>query len=1386
MARVFVSHAGEDVRLAVDVCGWLVEAGHEVFLDRDLRDGIAVGEEWQQRLHERLRWADAMVCLVTAAYVRSTWCAMELGIAQSRGSRILPIQAEDQVVHPALASVQYMGPNAAPAALVEALRRVDAAGGSGWPDDRSPFPGLRPFDVDQHQVFFGRGAEVSELAETLRSPAERADAAVLLVVGPSGCGKSSLARAGLLPVMAAERGWWTLAPMLPGVDPVAALVREVAAAARILGVEWTVAEVHQRLKTSGLAELADELLLAAPFPRRRRLLVVVDQFEELLTQTPPRERARFAELLGPALRGPIQVVGTLRPEFLDQLLVSSELAGLVTHTYTVRPLLRDALPAVIEQPARLAGLDIDEDLVARLVADTDGGEALPLLAYTLSQLAEGLGHGGRLRMSRYEELGGVHGTLTRQANAAIEEAMAANGRSRGQVIKELLRLVTVDEQGHPTRWRVRRNDLPAPVMTELDAFVARRLLTTDTENGETVVGVAHEVFLSAWSPLAAAITAAASGLRARRAVEQAATEWVEDRRPPARLWERGQLAAAVGATGAHLVKGNASRRLAASSGKPAAPKARQFGVRPRRQCIVGTDRVELSALARDFLRASILRDRRRRRRGVTILSALLVLTLGAAGLALVQQRTAEERQQVATARQLLAQAQTSLHDDPRTAIQLGEAALSIHRSPETRVGLINTMLSTRFRKSFETQTSSLNAAAFASNGRTLATASVNTVTLWDLGDPSRPVRRGELLTKDIGVVLTMATTPDGSTLATADEDGTVILWNLTDPANPKRLGQPPTEPNSQVWAVAFAPNGRTLATASNDGTVTLWDVSDPAHPTPLGAPLTEHASGANAVAFSPDGRTLVTAGISYEDPETGRVDATTLLWDLNDPTHPARLGVPLTGHTREIHAVAFAPDGRTLATASYDGTTILWNVTDPASPIRLGDPLREHTGSVLAFAPDGRSLATAGGDGTAIRWDLTDLAHPNKLGLPLSGHDAPVTAAAFAPDGKTLATASGDRTAILWDLTDAGRPHELGDTLPLAGRTLALTPDGRLLATVSADGGKDASLWDLTDPGHPTPLGAPITLPPYQVLTMALAPDGRIMVTAGGDAESNTGMATLWDLSDPIHPTRLGDLTGHEAIDELAFTADGRTMATASRDGTALLWDLTNPAHPTRLGDPLPHTGWVTAVSLAPNGRTLATTDDRTAILWDLSDPTHPRRLGDPITGHADTMDALAFAPDGRTLATTSRDRTTILWDLSDPAHPTRLGNRLTQNAPVTAAAFAPDGHTLATTGEDGTATLWDLSEPAHPRRLGDPEDPLMGNPVGATAGVAFSPDSRTVVTASDRGATIWDLNGLNDVRIQPMRQACAITEHGLDPTEWTRYISDLPHIDSCAQRSPL
>ena len=1362
-----MSHASEDHVLTAELHHWLVEDGHDVFLDQDLRDGIGLGDEWEPRLHERLRWADAVVCLVTESYRKSLWCAAEVAIARSRGSRLLPLWGERGEPYPLLTPSRYQYADlvrdrvAARAKLREALYRLDVGGGSGWQDDLSPFPGLRRFDLDRHGVFFGRTNEVGELATRLRSPSDSSNGAMLLVVGPSGCGKSSLVRAGLLPAMAREPGWLTLPPMVPGVQPVAALAQELANRAKELQLNWSVSSVRDRLKhDDGLTVLCGDLMVRAP-GTPRHVLLLVDQFEETFTMASAQARAHFASLLRPAISGSVQVVGTLRPEFLGRLLTSPELSDLAADTFALRPLQQDALPKVIEEPARVAGITVDPELVTRLVVDARTGEALPLLAFTLAQLAEGVGRGGRLSMARYNQLGGVQGALISQADAALADAMRATHRTRAQVIAGLLRLVTVNEEGHPVRWLVDRDELAAPVQAELEAFIAKRLLTADVQDGTAVLGVTHEAFLSAWPPLAAAINAAAAALRARRAVELGAAEWEDTGKPASMLWERGRLESVIESTGVRRVADGSN----VGTPEPRRGWTRLGDFRPYRRRVLVTDKVELSSRARDFLDRSMRRDRTRRRRATTVLSVLLALALTAAAVAFVQQGAAQQQLRIATARQLITEADASLDDDPFEALQLGIAAEGIADNAETRASLVTSLISTPFAGVLLGHDRLVGGLAFSPNGNLMASGSDDkSCRLWNFTDPTHPTLLGQPLQEDSDVNA-VAFSPDGKLLGCAMADGTVQLWGLADPARPARLGPPVKAHNGEVRGVGFA-DMKSLVTAGEDGLARLWDISDPMHPSPVGSPLAGHRGVAvRALAISPN-RQLAA---------TGDVDAFVRLWNL-DRNHLGPLGPPLKGHSRGmLRSVAFSPDGLDMITVSDDRTVRVWNVADPNHAVPVGPPLTGHQDEVtsVAVSPKEPVFATGSDDQTMRQWNL-DAVQPTARGRPLTGAHDEIYSAAYTPDGSLLAAGVRDGSIVLWNVAGGTLPAPLGS--PLVGHRAGVDPvvfgpTGDLLASASED--MTVKLWQLV-PGRAHPTLAASLRHEDEVASAAFSPDQPVLATG---SESTV---YFWNVANPAHPTALGKpiVAGNRAVVSLAFCPGRHILVGGGEGGQVRLWQVQDPEHPVPLGSPLNgNDDEVDLVACSPNGRLLAVAGTGMVKLWDVAAQA-PALVGTFVAGHSQAVNSVAFSPDNRTMAAAADDGLVTLWDIKDPRTVTTLGPPLRAHGdPVTSVAFSPtDPRTLATASDDETLRVWDLTA----RELPVPVGPPLEGHREAVNSVAIGGNGIMASGSDDKTVRLWDLSKLDAIRKDPLAYACARTGRGFNPGEWKTQIPALPYQKTC------
>ncbi|WP_437299721.1 pentapeptide repeat-containing protein [Sorangium sp. So ce426] len=457
-----------------------------------------------------------------------------------------------------------------------------------------------------------------------------------------------------------------------------------------------------------------------------------------------------------------------------------------------------------------------------------------------------------------------------------------------------------------------------------------------------------------------------------------------------------------------------------------------------------------------------------------------------------------------------------------------------------------------------------------------------------------------------------------------------------------------------------------------------------------------HTSDILAIAWAPDGKHLASAG----------GDNTVLLWDTDTGNELARL----VGHSNSVTAVAWHPDGKRLASAGGDNTVLLWDTGTGNELARLVG----HSAAVRAVAwhPDGKRLASAGNDNTVLLWDTGT---GNELAR-LVGHSAAVRAVAWHPDGKRLASAGNDNTVLLWD---TGTGNELAR---LVGHSAAVTavawhPDGKRLA--SAGGDNTVLLWG-PDTGNEL---ARLEVHSPWVIAVAWHPDGKRLASVGYD---NTVL--LWDTDTGNELARLeGQLRGVSAV---AWHPDGKRLASAGYDNTVLLWDQGTGNELARL---VGYSNPITAVAWHPDGKRLASAGiDGTVLLWDTGTGTELARL----VGHLNSVTAVAWHPDGKRLASAGDDNTILLWDLDTGNEFARLEGHLRW---ISAVAWHPDGKRLASAGVDGTVLLWDLDTENKYARLEGHSDWVRA--------VAWHPDGKRLASAGvDSTVLLWDLDTGNEL----------------------------------------
>jgi WD40 repeat protein len=1343
---VFLSHSSRDKSAVERIARSLKDAGIEPWFDTW---HLTPGGDWQHEMAAGLRASRSCAVFVGAEGL-GDWERQELGLALDKAAKdrhfrvfavLLPGVSEpfDPTHLPPFVStrtwVDFRGgfnERRVFQRLVNAVVGVPV-GAEEAPAARPevcPYRGLRTFDEEHAEFFFGREADVQRLLERLK------ERPFLSVLGPSGSGKSSLVRAGLVPAL--RRGalpgsdTWRIAVLRPGAEPLTMLAAYLLDLAPGGSMQQTVDLLAEDPRTLHLA-VARAL---ASRPEDERTVWVIDQFEEVFTlcHDEGHRRAFFDNLLHAAFApgGKTYVVVTMRADFYPKCATYPELAqGISANQFLAWPMEQWALAEAIEEPARAVGLQLEEGLTDQILSDLrEAPGALPLMEHTLLELWERR-RGSMLTLEAYREAGGVSGSLAKRADLVYEGLPEPE---RAIARRVLLRLTQPGEGTEDTRRRATFEELVGaseerePVEHVVSALTHARLLTTGTDPscGDRVVDVSHEALIRGWPRLREWLDEDRTGLRTHRRLTEAANEWARSGRDPEALYRGVRLA-------------QASEWAERNAGA-------------------------MNMLETEFLRDSVdaqERARRRRQRRLRVaagaLAAGLVVVAVLALLAFRQSRLAKSREIAATALEQLGR-------DPQLTLLLAIEAYETAPTAQAEAAVRRALVNSHLRRVIPVGRGEIPVDV-SPDGTLIATgAGPGRVTLWDrasgrrlavLKDPEgERVREGKP-PGDFPGFAAISFSPDGKRLLSGDPGR---IWSIPDGRLVTRLNTPGLAPPG-----GWTPDGRFVLTQASRGVARLWDAS-------TGTVRAQFRSSTErpprdidfftAAALSPDGlhvaledRAAVRV-VRVSSGETVRVFAGRL--DGPFSTHPfSRDGRRLlVGDERErirvfdvasgrllrflpspqgLGDVSFSPDGKRVLTGGVVGARI-WDV---AGGQRL--ELSGHAGAVLgvSFSSDGKLALTASEDNTARVWD----AETGRVLAVLAGHTGRVEYARFTSDGRFVVTASREFVRV-WEVPRGDAAVLRGHEAPVV--SARFSPDGRSI--ISADvGGGTVRVWDVGSGQQRSVLRPPAVPGSKGILFARFSADGRIAVISGVRFGPPTERpeqepARLWDLATgkvrtelvppQDDPLKICPFEGC-ATEDAALSPDGKRVATVGTDGLLRIWDAAKGTalKTTRLtqdgaADPIARGG--IGVDWTSDGtKIIALTGDGRLHVFDATTFEKLREFGPKEAGRPQARPP-ELSRDGSLVAVGYEDGTARVWETETG----RVVAELPHAGPVYQVAFSPNGRFLVTASSN-TPTIWDMESQ---RALGQ----LVGHEA-AVIPVDFSSDGSSIVSAGeDRTIRIW------------------------------------------------
>jgi WD40 repeat protein len=1174
----------------------------------------------------------------------------------------------------------------------------------------NPFPGLRSFRPAESDRFFGREQQVSELeAQLKRSP-------FVTVAGASGCGKSSLVMAGLLHRLTGTGATngdtgtrWRPVVLKPGNHPISRLADSLYPALRDEQDEMGTASLDGRLRLGNLGLV--EAVKSAHLPPGTRILVVVDQFEEIFRfkrVADPEEAAAFVKLLLTAatdIGSPVNVVLTLRSDALGSCAEFRDLPESIARgQYLVPRLTREQRKDAIVGPIALRGFEVAPRLVQRVLNDvSDDFDDLPIMQHALTRTWCQWAHREPRQpvdLDDYEAVGGARNALSIHADEAYK---SLNGT--GDVAQRIFRALTERVSEETQNRRPLDFQRLCAVVGDPEPDVARvvnlfrspetAFLLPPPEVGleaNPVIDISHESLIRQWGQLREWAKTEAESRSALLRVCDAAERYAQKKSD---LWGGRELELAL---------------------------EWRDTVRPTDAWVtlcIDREGTEKWLAARTFLaksEAATAREKRKKRwlRNAQIAAATLALVVSwsEAVLAVRMKRKTEALQRQSSSRALANQALLDFDIDPARSANLALAAVkrdpqgsaaayALHQSvaaldvahAEQIVSLGEPISEARLSRDrsrivvagydkvwiFDGHSYAVGPPIEVEGLRNAWLVGDNKLLLtlgWNGGGRIRRIDKPGLdqrISCEGSAIYKMAVSPDDRFLAVGCNDGRASLWAISDERmSPVSLVCKPD--GITVTALGFSTDGKYLAIGDADGHVRIWKIGTAApwmqiaRLAALGVGSGRaHGDAVRDVVFNPsDAEYLATASD----------DRTAVVWALDlqrrklkpSGSGRARSASVLT-HERPVLLVRFTPNPQTHVLATVSDKRIRFWDSESSTDARGGDDWVTN----VDFSEDGELVVAPSDDGTARVWSTR---HGSPIAV-LRGHDDVVTSAFFMTHEQVV-TASRDGTLRVWHLRPpspvASRHGWIFNAEPdHSGKRSLVCGEGgcQIVSTSGDDHRADVALSDMGN----DPIGR----------TSWSWDDGLVIAHGESEGISATYTPYVWESRTGRNVTP----AWMKNIWIATFSPTNARLVTVGRDDGLALWDTAalSQSDPQPLWEAKPQKSRLDAV-LSADGRWIAASQGDTVALFDLEGtaPTEPRLL----KGHQGQIESLVFSDDSTRLLTASDDRTARIWTIDPPPGQSTRTLVLPAGGKLASAAFSRDGRQVIAGGAEGTIRVWD------------------------------------------------------------------------------------------------